>query len=86
MADYIKYSDEQIQNLGKRLRSLRKAAGYSGSEKFAYKHDINRAQFAKYETGADMRVSTLMKIIKALDTTPADFFSEGFEMEEETEK
>lgn len=77
------YSKEQIENLGKRIRQLRKAAGFSGHDKFAYKHDISRTQYANYERGADMHFSTLMNLLEFLEISPADFFSEGFDIESE---
>ena len=77
----MKHTDEYLHNLGQRIKAFRKKAGYTSSEKFAYDKGINRSQYGKYEVGINMRYKTLMKIIKALDTTPAEFFSEGFEVE-----
>lgn len=75
------YSLAQIKNLGVRLRQLRKDAGYSGHDKFAYANDISRTQYVNYERGADMHFSTLMNLLEMLNMSPADFFSEGFEVE-----
>lgn len=67
--------------IGKRLRALRKAKGYSNYELFAFDHDIPRAQYGRYEKGEDMRLSSLLKVIKALDISVKDFFSDGFDDE-----
>jgi len=79
MADTNSNTDRQIANLGKRLKAVRKAAGYSSAEKFAYSKEINRAQYSKYEAGADIRFSSLIKVLEALDISLAEFFGEGFE-------
>lgn len=66
-----------IQKIGARIREIRKARGYTNHDTFAYDHDIDRTQFSKYERGADMRLSSLIKVLAALDITPEDFFK-GF--------
>ena len=68
----------QLKNLGKRLKALRKEQE-SNYEQFAFKHDINRSQYGKYEKGQDMNVSTLMRILEALEVSPKEFFAEGFD-------
>lgn len=69
----IQYKDSK--RLGKHLQKLRKEAGYTNYESFAYDKDIPRAQYGRYETGAsDIRFSSLLKVIRALDMTPAEFF------------
>ena len=66
---------------GKRLKALRKAKGFSNYEQFAYLNNIGRSQYGKYEKGADMRLSTFLRVLKALEVTPIEFFSEGFDTE-----
>lgn len=73
--DYIK---QQLDNLGARFRQLRKEQGYTNYEQFAFKNDIPRAQYGRYENGEDLRFSSLLKVLKALNISPKDFFSEGF--------
>ena len=68
---------EQKQ-LGKRIKSLRIAKGYTNSEYFAYDHKIPRAQLGRYERGEDLRFTSLVKIVKAFDMSLEEFFSEGF--------
>jgi len=82
MKDEEKYEEKQVENLGKRLKAFRKKKGYTSSETFAYQNDINRSQYGKYEVGVNMRFKTLMKILKKLEVSPAEFFSEGFEEDE----
>jgi transcriptional regulator with XRE-family HTH domain len=74
--------DEQqriIKKIGERLKALRVAKGHSSYEIFAFENNIDRSQYGKYERGADMRISSLVKILAALDISVEEFFSEGFE-------
>ena len=68
-----------LQKLGKRIKSLRIAKGYTSYEYFAYDHDISRAQFGRYENGEDLRFTSLIKVINAFGITLNEFFSEGFD-------
>ena len=81
MAKHSTYQEKQLENLGKRLKALRKAKGFSNYEQFAFTHDIHRVQYGRYENGSDLRFSSLLKVIKAFDMTLEEFFSEGFEEE-----
>lgn len=71
--------NKQMQNLGNRLRELRKEKGYSNYELFAYENGISRSQYGKYEKGSDIRFTTLIKVVDALGLSLKDFFAEGFE-------
>lgn len=71
----IQYLDKK--RLGNHLQHLRKKAGYSNYETFAYDKGIPRAQYGRYETGAsDIRFTSLMKIIRAFEMTPEEFFKD----------
>ena len=48
---------------------MRKKQGYTNYEHFAYKHELKRVQYGRYENGKDLRFSSLLKIIKAFDMT-----------------
>jgi transcriptional regulator with XRE-family HTH domain len=61
-----------LQKLGKRIKALRIARGYSRYEYFAYDHDISRAQFGRYENGEDLRFNSLIKVINAFGMTIHD--------------
>ena len=74
-----KFKSEYLKKVGLRLRSIRKKKGYSNYENFAFTHGINRVQYGRYEKGADMRISSLLKIVKAFDMTMEEFFAEGFD-------
>lgn len=79
MADLEKITTQNIKLIGQRIKALRKAKGYTNQEKFAFKFNIARAQYSRYERGADLRISSLSKILLALDVSLVEFFSDGFE-------
>lgn len=70
--------DKDLQRVGNRIKALRIKRGYTSYEIFAFDNNINRAQFGRYERGEDLRVSSLLKILKALKISPAEFFGDGF--------
>ena len=78
MAKHDKATQKQLENLGKRLKKLRKAKGYGNYEQFAYENNIPRAQYGRYEKGNDLRFSSLVKVVRALGVTMEEFFGEGF--------
>lgn len=66
------------KQIAARIKSLRIKKGHTSYEDFAYENNISRSQFGKYERGADMRISSLVKILVALDVSVEEFFAEGF--------
>ena len=73
------YTQQQLKNLGNRLKDLRIARGFTNYEQFAFEHNLPRAQYGRYEQGKDLRFSSLVKVLKALDISLEDFFKEGFD-------
>ena len=71
--------ERKLKTMGNRLQQLRKAKGFNNYEKFAYENDIPRAQYGRYERGQDLKLSSLIKVLEALDISLKDFFAEGFE-------
>lgn len=70
--------EDMLTKVGNRLKAIRKAKGYSNYEQFAYENNIGRAQYGRYEKGSDLRLSSLFKVLQAMDISPAEFFGEGF--------
>lgn len=69
----------QLKSIGNRIKELRKQKGYTNYEFFAYEHGISRSQYGKYEQGADMQVSSLLRILEMHHISLKEFFSQGFE-------
>jgi transcriptional regulator with XRE-family HTH domain len=78
MAEKRVETDESIylKKIGERLKHFRKEAGYANSETFAYEKNISRAQYGKYEAGANIQLNTLIKILKAMNVSLAEFFDD----------
>jgi transcriptional regulator with XRE-family HTH domain len=73
-----KRTNPDIKKLAVRIKSLRVSKGYTNADFFAYENNISRALYSRWERGEDMRFSSLMKVIKAFEMTPEEFFREGF--------
>ena len=65
--------------LGSRIKGLRKEAGYTSQETFAYDANIPRALYGKYEKGANITITSLSRILKFHKISLKDFFAKGFE-------
>jgi transcriptional regulator with XRE-family HTH domain len=71
--------EELLGQLGRRIKQLRIAKGYSNYEHFAYELGMSRSQYGKYETGHNLNYLTLHRIVEGLGMTLQEFFCEGFE-------
>jgi transcriptional regulator with XRE-family HTH domain len=78
MKDLTDEEKELISKLGQRIKELRIKKGYTNYEHFAYEHGISRTQYGSYETGENMKFLTLVKVLKGLDVSLSEFFSEDF--------
>lgn len=68
-------TDQQlIEKIGKRIKSLRIAAGYTNAETFAFEHRIGRSQYAEWERGKDMKATSINRIAAIHDLTVEEFF------------
>jgi len=73
------HTEEILKRLGERFRSLRIQKGYANHEHFANHLNIARSQYWSYEKGENLNFTTLVKVVKAMNMTLEEFFSEGFE-------
>jgi hypothetical protein len=69
-----KVPKEVLVKLGERIKSLRLKAGYTSYEHFAYDHGFSRAQFGRYESGEDLRYTSLVKVVESFGMTMEEFF------------
>lgn len=69
--------DPRIQKIAEKLKKLRKDAGFSNYEEFAWENDIGRAQYWRIEKGANFTIVTLLKILDAHKISLKDFFSDS---------
>jgi transcriptional regulator with XRE-family HTH domain len=79
MKQLSKEEEALLKKLGARIRDLRIQKGFTNYEHFAYENNISRTQYGKYEVGENMKILTLVRILKSLDMSLTEFFSEGFD-------
>jgi transcriptional regulator with XRE-family HTH domain len=65
--------------LAKRLKELRKKAGYKNYEHIAYELGMSRSAYWRLETGVNFEIKTLVKICELLNITLEEFF-EGIDL------
>ena len=70
---------DTLRKLGNRVKTLRMQAGHHHYERFAHENNISRLTLRRCENGGNIKFSSLLKIIYALNISAANFFSEGFE-------
>lgn len=76
--DNIAPKEQMLKEIGARVKAARKKKGFSSYEHFAYEMGIARSLYAKYESGSDMKVSTLIRILQGMGMKVSDFFK-GFD-------
>lgn len=68
----------EVLLLANRIKQLRQRT-HTSYEIFAYENNISRSQWGRYETGEDVRYTSLVKCCKIFGISLEEFFSEGFE-------
>ncbi len=66
-----------LPKLGLRIKQLRLDKGYTSMEKFARDADIPRAQYSRYETGANMTITSILKIAQFHNISLSELFEFG---------
>ncbi len=77
VSEKTKPKPKEVTQLGKRIKELRQAKGYTSQETFAYDNEYTLSYYSRLERGEDMRFSSLVRVCKALNITLEDFFK-GF--------
>lgn len=66
------HDSNYYKNLGSKINKLRKQKGFT-QEELSYISDVERSKISRIENGSeDFYFSTLLKIAKALETTPKE--------------
>ena len=67
--------EELLEEIGERLRELRKDKGYSSAESFAYNHDLPRVHYWRMEKGkVNITLKSLLRILSIHGVTVEEFF------------
>jgi transcriptional regulator with XRE-family HTH domain len=67
-----------LKLFGKRLKELRRKADISQLN-LAVEKDINLRRLSAWETGSDIRLTSIIRLCNALGISLKEFFSEGFD-------
>lgn len=68
-------NEKRLIKIGERLRDLRKKSGYKSYENFAFDNELNRVQYGRMETGANITIASLLKVLDIHKLTLEDFFT-----------
>lgn len=74
MAEQITGTDKRILEVAKKVKELRLKAGYTSAESFSYDNELNRVQYWRVESGANITLKTLLKILDIHKISLGDFF------------
>ncbi len=66
--------EKRLTKIGERLREMRKAAGYSSYENFAFDNELNRVQYGRMEKGANFTLLSLLRVLDIYKISLEDFF------------
>jgi transcriptional regulator with XRE-family HTH domain len=67
-----------VVKISRRLKALRIQRGYTTVEAFTKETGLSRSQYLRFEKGNDLKLSSLVKIIKAFNITFSEFFEDDF--------
>jgi transcriptional regulator with XRE-family HTH domain len=68
--------DLKINQISKKLKEIRLSKGYTSYETFAFENDLNRVQYWRIESGKNMTLKTLIKVLDIHKITLEDFFKD----------
>lgn len=74
MADKPYISDHIQFKIAKRIKELRISAGYSSYEVFALENDLDRKQYWRAESGVNLTLNSIIKILNIHKITLEEFF------------
>lgn len=71
-----KVKTSKISLIASKLKQMRIDAGFTSYEQFANAKDLDRKQYWRIENGANITLSTLIKILEIHKVSIKDFFSD----------
>jgi transcriptional regulator with XRE-family HTH domain len=69
-------NEVDIVKIGNKIRELRKKAGYTSYENFAFDNDLSPRYYWSVEKGRNMRLEYFLKILNIFKISPQDFFKD----------
>ena len=65
----------ELQEVGARLKQLRREKGYKNYEHIAFDLGMSRSAYFRLESGENFSLKTLIKVCKQLNVTFEEFFT-----------
>ncbi len=66
----------RIEAIASRIKELRKAAGYTSYESFALKFDLDRKHYWRMESGQNISMKSLFRLLDIHKITVQEFFKD----------
>jgi hypothetical protein len=78
MGEKTKHESEEkwLLKVASKLKELRRGKGYKSYETFALDHGLDRKQYWRAETGSNLTLKSLIKILDIHKLNLRDFFSD----------
>jgi transcriptional regulator with XRE-family HTH domain len=71
-----KVIDKKLKSVGNKLKKLRKEAGFTNYENFAFEYDFNRVSYGRIETGVNITLKSLIRVLEIHKITLNEFFKD----------
>lgn len=69
-------TENKLEAIAQKIKSLRIKAGYSSYENFAYQNDLSRVQYWRMEKGCNFTINYLIKILEIHNISLEEFFED----------
>ncbi|MEL1242783.1 XRE family transcriptional regulator [Flavobacterium sp. DGU11] len=76
MEDVDKNIELKINEISKKLKAIRLSKGYTSYETFAFENELNRVQYWRIESGKNITLKTLIKVLDIHKISLKDFFED----------
>lgn len=76
MEDLDKNIELKINEISKKLKEIRLSRGYTSYETFSFENDLNRVQYWRIESGRNITLKTLIKVLEIHKITLEEFFKD----------
>jgi transcriptional regulator with XRE-family HTH domain len=76
MENLDKEIESKILKIAEKIKLLRKAKGFTSYETFAFEYEINRVQYWRIETGRNITLKTLLKVLSIHKISLETFFKD----------
>lgn len=68
--------DLKIKEISQKLKELRLSRGYTSYETFAFENELNRVQYWRIESGQNITLKTLIKVLEIHQISLSEFFKD----------